>query len=124
METKSDKKMKRTFFSSIIFVVMFVCAVSLLSSFSPPQSEVEGYPTIYGTEPNTFLGLKTVPKDGESVRYYRIKCSAEEEKALRNMQGFVVRIKGRIISNDKTEMQYGPDVLDDGVIVLSSWSKK
>ena len=109
----------------LFYILLVFCGISLLCSFSPPQSDVEGYPTVYGHEPFSFLGIKTVTKkEGEEPKKYRIICSEEEEKALRKLQGYVVHIRGRIISKEKAFEEYGPDVLDDGVIVLSSWYKK
>ena len=107
------------------YAFVFVCLAILLCSFSPPQSDIEGYPTVYGNEPFTFIGIETVPKkESENPKYYRIVCTDEVEKALRDMQGYVVHIRGRIISGEKAFNEYGPDILDDGVIVLSSWNKK
>ena len=102
------------------FALIFVTA--LLCSFSPPQQNVEGYPIVYGHEPFSFIGIETLPqKDDELPKHYRIVCSAEEEAALREKQGFVVQIRGRIVPADKAFDEYGPDILSDGVIVLSSW---
>jgi hypothetical protein len=118
-------KADRNIIRKIGFLLMIVCGISLFCSFSPSKSDIDGYPTVYGNEPFTFLGIMTVPKkEGDPVRYYRIICSEEEEKALRELQGTVVHIRGKIVTGEKAIKEYGPEVLDDGVIVLSSWNKK
>ena len=109
----------------VLFSLLVLCGLSLLCSFSPAKSDIEGYPKVYGSEPFTFLGIETVPKKaGEAPKYYRIVCSEEEEKALRELQGTVVHIRGKIVSGEKAIKEYGSEILDDGVIVLSSWNKK
>ena len=118
-------KAYRNMMRKISFLLMIVCGISLFCSFSPSKSDIDGYPTVYGNEPFTFLGIQTIPKkEGDPERYYRIICSKEEEKALRELQGTVVHIRGKIVSGEKAIKEYGPEILDDGVIVLSSWNIK
>lgn len=118
-------KRKLTHIKFILATALFILTSSLLSSFAPPPSKVEGYPVVFGNEPFTFIGIETLTsKEDESPKYYRIVCTEEEESALREMQGYLIRISGRIVSGEKAFEEYGPDVLSDGVIILSSWSKK
>ena len=104
---------------------MLFSGIVLLCSFSPAKSDIEGYIGVYGNEPFTFIGIETIPKkESDSEKHYRIVCSEEEEKALRNMQGFIIHIRGKIVSCEKAFKEYGPEILSDGVIILSSWNKK
>ena len=116
---------KTSFFTPLFTLIAVVCSTLLLCSFSPAKSDIEGYIGVYGNEPFTFIGIRTIPKkQSDSEKYYRIICSKEEEKILRETQGFIVHIRGKIVSKEKAFEEYGPDVLSDGVIILSSWNKR
>ncbi|MCR4938910.1 MAG: hypothetical protein K5930_02215 [Treponemataceae bacterium] len=125
IRNKNNKAFLKKISLSFFYLCMFVLAAALLSSFSPPPAEVEGYPEVYGNEPHTFIGIKTLPEgENQGAKYYRIVCSWEEEKAIREMQGFVIQVRGRIISREDAFYEYAPDILSDGVIILSSWKRK
>ncbi len=116
---------KSRFFTRFFSLAAVVGTALLLCSFSPAKSDIEGYIGVYGNVPFTFIGIRTIPKkQSDSEKYYRIICSKEEEKILRETQGFIVHIRGKIVSKEKAFEEYGPDVLSDGVIILSSWNKR
>ena len=93
-------------------------------SYSKPKHDdsvtVKGMIRVYGNEPFTFIGI--VCDSGEQ---YSLKGDIEVLKALRNIQGKKVQIKGLLETLEKTDEEKAvllvPNTLKNGNLNVIEW---
>ena len=102
---------------------MFLIFTSvLLSAYSKPVKDkvisVSGLINVYGNEPFTFIGIKTL--SGEE---YSLSASEEVLDQLRKTQGKRITIKASLKENDKNraDTQVEFNSLKNGNLIVLDW---
>lgn len=100
-------------------LIIFCAIVSIFSLFSMSKKnkniEVNGYIKIYGNDPFTYIGIKTLNDE-----IYMISTTKEISQDLSLNQGKLIGITGEL-SVEKGNNNF-PLGAKDGTIILESWS--
>ncbi len=104
--------MKKLF---LLLLGIFFCAFSLMAFGKRDVECVAGYINYYGNAPFAFPGFEAV--DGRVFALKVKKGSSFTVKDIALKKGSLLELTGKI----DTSALNGPDVLSDGVFVVSKW---
>ncbi len=87
----------------------------LFCSYSKNNNQtIKGYIHVYGNEPFTYIGIKTIDE-----KEYKIEAEVQVIAELRASQGNMIQITGIIINPETESLEFG--MLKDGKIIVTEW---
>lgn len=105
------KKKNRLF----LILLVLICSNLFCSYSKNKYVKVTGYIHVYGNEPFTYLGIKTIDN-----KEYEISANEEQTSMLWKTQGTKIEITGIILPKKETREF---NMLKDGKIEVAEWKE-